>query len=315
MPNPQVRIAFSGLCLFDFDPPLNGPVKPTQARVLLQRLTRARPLSRVVNSQPEVLDQHFPLLEFNLANWNPTSTRKPDFHCSPDSSGKMTKGVCLLNGEDLTLLPDSKEEPRQPLQLSRSQPGNTVDPQTDQDRNTLWWMATLNEIFPGNPLNPLIRDTSPASNQPVLARITLNQGWLKTRELTNSPVTIVGAGPSSFNRRVATAFELEIADPDKGGINSVEISMTRIRNGKKTASKLILNSVQGADVEIGITNMEIDRFIGMDPSDGPRAQADSEVFTDLLTRPIQGSKPFLLETAPGGSTGCCGHANCFTAGS
>jgi hypothetical protein len=311
MPQPQLRITFSGLCLFDFDRPLKGAVKPTKAQVLLQRLTRAKPLSRVVNGQTEVLDQHFPLLEFNLADWSPESTRRADFHHLPDASGRMTKGVCLLNGEDLTIHPDGNPEPANPaLQLSRSEPLNSVNPQRRKDLQTLWWMATLDEVFPKNPLDQRIRDTAPASNQAILSRITLSQGYLKTEELTNSPCTIVGPGPSSFNRRVGTSFALEV-----GCRETVEIRMTAIRNGRTTTSKLVLASKDGADMGIGIANMEIDRYIGMDPADGPSSQGDFEVFTNLLESPIQGLKPFLLESSPGNSSGCCGRANCLVTGS
>jgi hypothetical protein len=311
MAQPQLNVTFSGLCFFDFDRPLKGDPKPTSAKVLLQRLTRARPLSRVVNAQPEVLDQHFPLLEFNLADWSPASTRKADFHYRPDDSGRMTKGVCLLNGEDLMIHPDGKPAPASPeLQLSTSAPLNPVNPLSGHSLNTLWWMVTLDEVFPKNPLNSRIRDVAPASNQPVLGRITLNQGYLKTLELTNSPCTIVGAGPTSFNRRVGTSFGLEISCQER-----VEIRMTAMRNGRTTTSSLVLVSRDGANIEIGIANMEIDRFIGMDPADGPRAQGDFEVFSNLLTHPIQGQKPFVLETSPGGSSSCCGRANCLVAGS
>ena len=118
MAQPQLRISFSGLCLFDFNRRLSEETKPTQAQVLLQRLTRARSLSRVVNGQTEVLDQHFPLLDFNLANWSPASTRMANFHYLPDASGRMTRGACLLNGEDLTIHPDGNLEPASPaLQL------------------------------------------------------------------------------------------------------------------------------------------------------------------------------------------------------
>jgi hypothetical protein len=310
MSQPQLRVSFSGLCLFVFNPPLSGDVKPTKANVLLQRLTRAQPLSQTTNAQPEVLDQHFPLLEFNLADWSPSSTRKADFHCLPDAAGRMTKGVCLLNGEDVTIHPDGDPEPQEPsLQLSRSQPRNSVDPQSPRDLDTLWWMATLDEVFPDNPLDSRIRDTAPGSNQPILARVLLNQGYLKTRELTNSPCTIVGAEPSDFNRRVATSFELEI-----GCREMVEIRMTAVRNGKRTMSKLVLYAKDGADLEIGISNMEIDSFIGMDPADGPRAQGDFGTFANLLQNPIQGPKPFLREAGPGGSSGCCGRANCLVTG-
>jgi hypothetical protein len=310
MIQPQLRISFSGLCLFDFDPPLSGDVKPTKANVLLQRLTRAQPLSQTINAQPEVLDQHFPLLEFNLADWSPSSTRKADFHCLPDAAGKMTKGVCLLNGEDVTIHPDGDPEPPEPaLRLSRSRPQEEINPQRPEDLDTLWWMATLDQVFSANPLDSRIRGTAPGSNQPILARVLLNQGYLKTRELTNSPCTIVGAEPSGFNRRVATSFALELSCRDM-----VEIRMTAVRNGKRTASKLVLYSRDGADLEIGISNMEIDRFIGMDPADGPRAQGDFETFTNLLRDPIEGRKPFLRESGPGNSSGCCGRANCLVTG-
>ena len=302
----QLRISIAGLCLFNFDPPLKGGQKPTQVQVLLRRLNRARPLSRVVNSQPEVLDQHFPLLEFDLANYDPASTREADFHCQPDARGRMTKGVCLLNGEDLTIHSDGESES---LLLSRSEPSNRQDPQTPADKDTLWWMVTLDDVFPNNPLNPLIRDGAPGSNQPILARLTLDQGYLRTQDLTNAPCTIIGAGPSGFNRRVATSFAHEL-----GCKRTVEIEMKKVRNGRTATRKLTLNAENGNDVEIGIFNMEIDRFIGADPTDGPRSQADFEVFADLLTEGIKGPKPFLLETTPGGSSGCCGRANCLVTG-
>ncbi len=309
MAQPQLRVTFSGLCLFDFNFPLRGPTLPTKASVLLQRLTRARPLSRVVNGQAEVLDQHFPLLEFNLKNWSPASTRKANFHYLPDDSGRMTKGVCLLNGDDVTIHPDVNPDPEKPtLNLVTSAPPPSAVPPTGTALETLWWMVTLDDVFPGNPLNPRIRKTDPASNQPTLARVTLNQGSLKTRELTNSPCTIVGPGISSFNRRVGTAFGLEVYCQE-----NVEIRMKTMRNGRMETSKLVLVSKDGSDIEIGISNMEIDRFIGMDPADGPRALGDFEVFTSLLTNPITGLKPILLETSPGGSSGCCGHANCLSA--
>jgi len=321
MDQPKLNVTFSGLCLFAFNRPLrsngngngngNGTAKPTSAQVLLQRLTRARPLSRKINDQPEVLDQHFPLLEFNLENWSSTSTRKADFHYRPDDSGRMTKGVCLLNGDDLTVHPDGKDEPKAPeLQLSSSPPQKPVDPLRGQSLNTLFWMVTLDDVFPNNPLNPRIREVAPASNQPILARVTLNQGYLKTLELTNSPCTIVGAGPSTLNRRVGISFGLEVSCQER-----VEIRMTAMRNGTTTTRNLVLVSRDGANIEVGISNMEIDRFIGMDPADGPRAQADFEVFSNLLTDPIRGPKPFVLEASPGGSSGCCGHANCLVAGS
>ena len=119
--------------------------------------------------------------------------------------------------------------------------------------------------------------------------------------------------PSSAVARRSTA-KVVAAGVD-GTACRADFVLTAMRNGRTTTSSLVLVSRDGANIEIGIANMEIDRFIGMDPADGPRAQGDFEVFSNLLTHPIQGQKPFVLETSPGGSSGCCGRANCLVAGS
>src|SRR5436309_15480375 len=209
---PTLRITFSGLCTFVFDQRLKDPKgpKPSEATVLLQRLTRARLLSNLATTKPEILDQHFPLLEFNLADYDSASSRLADIHCSPDASGKMTKGTCLLNGEDLTILLDDRKMERNALELSRDKPSNENSPNLGkQERDSLWWMATLDDVFPAKPnINPIVLNTPPGSNQPILARLLLTEGRLRTLELTDFPCTIVPPpGASKFNQRVATTFE------------------------------------------------------------------------------------------------------------
>lgn len=306
-----LRMAFSGLCVFTFDHPLKGDgPKPRRASVLLPRLTRARMLGNQANGEPEVLDQHFPMLELNLTDWSPESTRKADFHCLPGPDGRMTKGICLLTGEDLRICPDGEDRsPVNALDLTRDKPSDPVRPITQKDRDTLWWMATLADAFPNNPgLHPAILRTPPGSNQPILARVLLNEGKLRTQDLTDVACTIAPSPGSAFNQRVATSFALDLAFRD-----SVEIKMTANRNGRTTTRKLVLRPPSGTDLQIGIMNMEIDRFVGMDPADGPRAEADFEVYAELLAAPLQGPKPFLRQMSPGNPAGI-GVSSCVPLG-
>src|ERR1700712_3603098 len=137
---PTLRIKFSGLCTFIFDQSLKKRgSQPTEVTVLLQRLTRARPLARILDGKPEILDQHFPLLDFNLADYDLSSSRRrADFHCTPDADGQMTRGTCLLIGEDLTILPDGNKMERHALALSNVEPRDPSSPRlTRQERDSL----------------------------------------------------------------------------------------------------------------------------------------------------------------------------------
>src|SRR5262245_2946011 len=113
---PSLRIGISGLCFFAFDKPLKASLKtagaplPTRADLLFQRLIESEGLNHVVNDKNEVLDQHFPLLEFNLVDWSTASTLSPNFLFSPDLTvpGKMTRGSYVLFGDDMKILLDGQ---------------------------------------------------------------------------------------------------------------------------------------------------------------------------------------------------------------
>ncbi len=298
---PTLRVKFSGLCTFIFDTRLKGKdgqpsdTKPREATVLLQRLTHARALTSKASAKPEILDQHFPLLEFSLADYNPESTRKADVHCIPNSDGEMTKGICLLLGEDLSFLIDGQKMDRYALELSSHKPEVPSSPNLSrQDRDSLWWMATLTDVFPDAEINPVILNTPPGSNQPILARVQLTEGRLRSLELTDSPCTIVPSGPSKFNQRVATTFELAIPFS-----STVAIRTVTNRNGRTTQGDLMLGPAKDGDLQIEIMNMEINRLVRMDPAYGPRAEADFGVYADLLKEPIPGPVPFLRQVSVG----------------
>ena len=246
---PALRIKFSGLCTFVFNHSLKKEgSQPTEVTVLLQRLIRARPLPRVLGAKPETLDQHFPLLDFNLADYDlSASRRRADFHCIPGADGQMTRGTCLLIGEDLTILPDGNEMERHALALSNAEPKEPSSPRlTRQERDSLWWMATLEDVFRDkSAINPEILDTPPGANQPILARVTLTEGLLRTLELTDAACVIVPPlehrdSERPFNQRVATAFELSVPF-----INSVTIKSSAHRKGKTTESELVFRPTGG----------------------------------------------------------------------
>jgi|GEM_PF-3946122 len=296
-----LRIAFSGLCTFAFkDRLIKGKEAPiqTEATVLLQRLTRARPLANVAGARTEILDQHFPLLEFNLADWNGASTRNADVHYMPDVKGTMTKGACLLNGEDLTILVDGKPMTGG-VEVSTQKPLDPASAQMNQaERDSLWWMATLEDVFPDNPtIDPRILETPPGSNQPILARIRLCQGRLRTLALTDATCTIVAPTPSSFNQRVATSFELSLEFNQ-----TIEFKMVANRNGQRTERRLVFWGPNRGDLQIGIMNMEVDRVMGLDPASGPRPESDFAVYAELLDKQVKGI-PFLRQTSPGNPAG------------
>jgi hypothetical protein len=298
MPNLQIKI--SGLCVFAFDRPLKkaGP-PPTRATLLLPKLTHARALNNFVNQRYEVLDQHFPLLVFDLDARDPASTRDSDFLVPDTARTRIEKGVCLLFGDDLTITTDDGKVASK-LNLDQTPPtkplATTVDP---KERQSLWWMATLEDAFPGKgEVNPLFIDNPPGSNQAVLARVQLTQGRLASAELTDHPCTFMPPGNPKFYQRIATSFTLDLPFKEK-----IEINIERREDGKISPSQLILRPPSRSNFTIEIKNMEIDELIGMKKSYSPRPEADFEVYADILAQPIVGKPPFLRQTGPGSPAG------------
>jgi hypothetical protein len=303
---PNLRIRISGLCFFAFNRPLKTSREdPTSARLLLQRLTSARTLKHMVLGRNEVLDQHFPMLEFSLGDRDATSTRRVDFSARPDANGRMTRGVCLLFGDDVTITTDDGGV-APTLQLDRSKPEDPAALQlSQQEQGSLWWMPTLEDAFPGNSaINPLFANNPPAANQPILARVELNQGKLQTLELSDYPCTFVSPGSASFNQRIATALALDI--PFK---RRIIFDMVRRIDGQQETSRLVLRPSDGGDLDVEIKNMEIDDLIGIRKNYSARLEADFEIYADLLLNPLQAGPTYLRQITPGNPAGV-GLSNC-----
>ena len=309
---PTLRLSISGLCVFAFDQLLKGTgTAPVRATLLLQQLIRSQKLDHLTNGSNDILDQHFPMLEFNPDDRvAATSTRLPDFLFAPDALGKMQKGVCTLFGDDMTILIDGRPmgSNGNTLKLNRTPPANPTAPTvTGTDRETLWWMATLEDAFPGrgrvdpsfitNPLGP---------SQTILARVVLSEGTLKTVDLSDNPCVFTSLSPlsvnTSFKQRIATSFVLEVPF-----VHTVEISMNRVNgsNNQIETRRLVFSPAAGNDLQIAIKNMEIDPSIGLPPykNTNPRSEADFEVYAKLLPGLPVPNPPSLSAVIPGGAAG------------
>lgn len=300
---PNFSLTISGLCVFAFDQPVKGNGKdPTQVRLLLQRLNRSQELDNMNGTSHEVLDQHFPMLELNPGDLATTSTRVPDFAYAPDATGTMGKAACTLFGDDLTILIDGSPMKPNALKMTRTPPTNpsAVPLSAGADQETLWWMATLDDAFPGNgKINPIFINSAPGPNQSILARVLLSEGTLKTLDLTDQPCTFVSPGSQTFRQRIATSFVLQVPFHQ-----TVEIRMARPNSSAKIDTRsLVFTPAAGKDLQIAIKNVEIDSALGIPLIYAPRSVADFEIYAQLLLNPPKGVKPFLKQSSPGSPSG------------
>lgn len=292
---PKLRINISGLCFCAFNNSLKGAIdgvgpKPTRVDLLMQRLIRAEPL--VHNHQ--VLDQHFPLLEFRLADLSGESTRSPSysFQWNPNTD-RMERGGCLLAGDDLTILVDGNPLSGGDLNLSVHQP------QSSSDLNTVWWMPTLEHAFPGvGSIEQRFITTPPSLNTEILARLPLTDGTLTTGKLSDSVCTFVFGDPT-FRRQIATRLKFEIDFTSK-----VEIDILHREQNTETRTKLAFVPPGGADLDLELKNSEIDESIGL-PRYGNLPEADFEIYTRLLPESVRSQIPpaSLVAQGAGNSAG------------
>jgi len=274
------RIHFSGLCAFIFDQPVkegsgsSGEVPPLikkEGLVLFRNLIRSRPLSPVpddISRTPQFLDPHYPQLEFKMRDLDVAANERV-----PDLVNTATgQGLCLLFGEDLTLRPDSKDAQPYSLTIPRSIPKDPENPTTAEERS-LWWVATLEDAFPGKgTLRKNLDKVSPNELGEIVARVRITQGDLFTSERSLRSCTFERPGSQVFKQRVATQLTVEIPNIQSN------IGIRMVKNGfSKGARELILFPSDGIQVDIKIHNLEIDGFLGLPKDYQARPVADFEI--------------------------------------
>lgn len=304
---PTLKIRISGLCFFAFNEPLKGELRPTRAHLLLQKLTSARLLRNTIAGLPDVLEQHFPLLAFDLADRDPaSSTRNADFAAHPDASGAMTRGISLLFGDDVTIETDVKIN--DPLQFDLTPPVNPASP-TEDEQKSLFWIPTLGDAFgKRGAIDSNLFNRRPGANNAIVARVLLSQGTLQTLELSDLPCRFVPPGSQTFQQRVAIALCLEIPFQDW-----VEFHFLRNAEGREEKSTLHLKpSAPGRDLNVDVKNMEVDELIGVKRFYSRGTVADFEVYSELLAQPIVGANgpTYLLPYSPGNPAGTGGLGTC-----
>jgi hypothetical protein len=270
-----LRVLFSGLCAFVPNRPfdrLEDP--PTQVTVLLPNLLKPQPLD--TNSPSgNTLEPHFPLLGFDLSDLHPQSQRKPDLW--REASGK---GACLLYGEEISLelnIPSNGHSKLTIPTRSENQPKEKQEEATPTDRESLYWLSRLDRATPKHFVIPtLLTDSlSQEDNPPLLARMRLEQGFLRVSKLSERVCRFDGS--NGYIQQIATELALDIP-----GVEGPAAIVLRGSDG--TERSLTLTPVRKPGVvEIRIENRELDDLLGI-PQEmfPPRELADYQVFYKLV---------------------------------
>jgi hypothetical protein len=151
-----LQVVLEGICLlvpdspfFNRDPVTTLPVRgnPSQVTVLLPDLYQPGLASWSTADQPVIRAPHWPVLIFNLAHYDPSSTRSIDMVTKSLSSG-AEQGIILLDGEHLTL---SSPPARPPFKPDLTIPNRIDFPDLSagsRELNSLWWVPQMLQLSP-----------------------------------------------------------------------------------------------------------------------------------------------------------------------
>lgn len=268
------RIVFSGLCAFVPDKPLASGGSPTSVIVLFRDLKSGLTLPGDLHVLP-----HFPMVEFNLQNRRPGSTRPLD---------SSVLGLCILASEDLTIgIENASSIYPNYLKVKNPVPKDPQNPTADE-KESLFWLPLMENAVPGALVNPqLLGDLDPT--QSLLAgRAFLTMGTLSTR-LIQEGTWIFGAvgDPSTRSTEKEKYFSESLALEIGGLEDNVELSFKKF--GTSKGQTLILGpnpEAPEAVVEVLIVNREFPEPATGENNPAPRNDLDFSVYYDLLVPPV-----------------------------
>jgi hypothetical protein len=273
------RMFFSGLCAFVPAQPFDT-LKPGQATVLLRELSSGLPLP-----DGESVPPHFAVVSFDTRNRRASSTRQSD---------ARTVGLCIMNQEDLEILPGGTPVATPDLAAFNPTPGDLLNPTPPASRS-LFYLVKLAQVL-GHSVQALPgllqpQPNPPAPNPPLLAaRVHLTTGTLSTSKLQEGtwvflPPGSNGSGTGNGNgagkgtgQRLAEALLLEI------GPLSQDVTLQFTPFGGGTPLTLVLGpDAGGGDVEVTVMNGELPRIaavLSVPPL--PVQDQDFRAYYDLL---------------------------------
>jgi hypothetical protein len=241
--------------------------------LLLPNLVRSR---LVGQNQNQVLESHFPMLEFDLADLDPTSPRKADL--SRQESGR---GACLLLGESVTFALETPGVQPTSFAFPTSNPSAGQLTATDADGDSLAWLARLSRAAPNRRVDPILIDgIFDASVQSrIISRIKLPKGRLRvsgrSKAVCRFEPTVDGDQP--YRQQIATELALEIDNVE----GPVAILTTNASTG--AGRTVVLRPGRRREVlEIRLRNSELDDFLAVPLALAPAEVSDFDVFYDLV---------------------------------
>lgn len=257
--------------------------------ILVPNLLKPRPLNNRRNGQQEILDPHFPILDFDLQNRQASSTRPVDL------STNDGRGICHLETEKIEILP--LPGLAQDFKLLTGVP-NDVDNPTPGEKRSLFWLVTMEQASPGNgALEPGL-DAAPLNRKGrIITQVKLERGTLATHALSENSCRIEPLDQNPLDRRVAASLQLLIENVP------IHVALSMKKEGKPAQTLFLAPPDGTSEVRVRLMSREFEH-IGLpeppEPDELDQPVADFEVFYDLVKGfdREQGIRPFLFEVVP-----------------
>src|SRR5260370_25287418 len=186
----DLNINFAGLCGFAFNKPVKGGPPPTEATIVMPNLLLGELLSGP-GIQTDFRAEHFPQLIYPLAA--ATADSPPPALQRPETG----MGLMFLYEEDVRILPDGRLKAAASMNMDNRPPTNLAKP-TAPEQESLFWLTALTDAFPtsNGKVDPSLLLALPSSTGPIIAKLTITEGRLRTAAISNFACTFEGPASS-----------------------------------------------------------------------------------------------------------------------
>lgn len=281
------RMILSGLMVMVPDRPFEQNLEPSDGvTFLFPNLLKPRKLEHMPNREPQLLDAHFPFLEFPMAARRSGSTREADLH-----NPARNAGLCRLVGEEIEILAIPGQSVG--FRMETSIPANKKVPAGDELRS-LFWVASVEQGSPGRGvIRPDLLAAPLGEKESLVTRVRFEHGRLFTNTVTNRRCRFEPASRLRFERPVALSLALEIENVQ------THVALAMRKQGQDP--QVLVLAPEGGEgiVELNLMNREFEDIFNpslLQLAEPDRPLADFEVFYDLSSTFQPGDpRPFLRE--------------------